>query len=105
MSQTTAQLATFAINFAGGWVVCMVFCLVARLVDTTKPLVRYLAETMVGVGCLAFVWWLNLMTANGQFRLVFVVAILLGGVIYVTICKEILDKIVRLVYNFFTKKR
>ena len=105
MSQTTAQLAAFALNFACGWVVALTFCTVAGITQKCKAWVRWLVETLVAVGSLVFVWWVNLVYLYGQFRLVFVVGILLGGAIYITICKEILDKMFVSLYNLFTKKR
>ena len=105
MSQTTAQLVVFLLNLASGWCIALVCYTVAQLTQKCKAWLRTLSESVVAVGCLVAVWWVNLVYAYGQFRLVYVAGILLGGLIYCTICKEILDKIVRLVYNFFIKKR
>ena len=105
MNQTTAQLVVFLLNFALGWCIALVACLVAQLVGKRKAWLRLVAESIVAIVCLAVVWWVNLVFAYGQFRLVYVAGILLGGLIYCTICKEILDKTFVSLYNFFTKKR
>ena len=105
MSQTTAQLVVFLLNFALGWGIALVWCLVAQILSKCKAWLRLVAESIVAIVCLAVVWWVNLVFVYGQFRLVYVAGILLGGLIYCTICKEILDKMFVSLYNFFTKKR
>lgn len=105
MTEANAQLAALALQFACGWCVCLVFCVVGRLLSKSKAWVRYAVEIPTAILGLVFVWWCNLNYADGQFRVVFVVAILLGCLAYYTICKEILDKTFVSLYNFFTKKR
>ena len=105
MKEVNAQLATFAIMFACGWCISLVFGVVGRLLAKSKAWVRYAVEIPTAILGLVFAWWCNLNYADGQFRLTIVAAIFLGGLAYSTICKEILDKTFVSLYNFFTKKR
>ncbi len=105
MTEANAQLAALALQFACGWCVGFVFGVVGRLLSKSKAWVRYAVEIPTAILALVFVWWCNLNYAYGQFRVVFVAAILLGCLAYYTICKEILDKTFVSLYNFFTKKR
>ena len=105
MTESNAPLAIFALQFACGWCVSLVFHLVARLVGTSKPWVRHAVEIPTAFLGLAFVWWCNLKHANGQFKVVLAGAIYLGCIAYYTICREILDKLIVSLYNLFTIKR
>lgn len=105
MTESNAPLAIFALQFACGWCVSLVFHVVSQLLSASKAWVRHLVEAPMALLGLAFVWWCNLKYASGQFRLVFVLAIFLGCVAYYTICREILDKLIVSLYNLFTKKR
>lgn len=105
MSAASTQLALLALLFACGWVVAFVFHLTAVALASVKAWLRHLVEATVGLAAVVFVLWCNLSFADGQFRLPLVASIFAGFVAYYTICKEILDKTIIALYNFFTKKR
>ena len=105
MTNAPSQLVLFAIMFACGWCVALALNIVSLATHTSKSWVRRVAEIPASILALVFVWWCNLKYCAGQFRIALVCGIFIGGLAYYTICKEILDKIVRLVYNFFIKKR
>lgn len=98
------QLAIFAVQFACGLVVAFVFHM-STFAGKKSKFAGVLCEVVASICSLAFVWWVNLVCNQGQFKVFYVLSVFVAMATYYTICKEILDKTILSLYNFFTNKR
>lgn len=101
------QLALFAAYAALGILCAAIFHLfyypISRLCK--KRWLSNIVEGLLGLGLADGVWWFNLMYNDGQFRFYIVPAFFVGVSGYLYICRPILDKAYKALYNLFVTKR
>ena len=99
------QFAAFAVFFAFAVAAAAGYHSVVVFTDFTgiKSIWRTLVATLYSLAVAALIFFVNLHENYGRFRVFELVGLIVGATIYLTICRDTLDKAFRSLYNFLKK--
>ncbi len=103
----SSQLALFVCYVAVGIVCAALYHMFCYPVNNfvKKRWIVNIVEAIVGAVLACAVWLFNIAFNDGQFRFFIVVAFFVGIALYLYICRSILDKLYKALYNHLVTKQ